>query len=90
MPAPGADGRVSTRYMWQELNDSGQPLRQVPLASVEAGCKGFSGLDHIVLSGPLAARQPANLGSYKTTVVQAPGQRIDTSDHCPRSVTLTL
>ncbi|MFD2365088.1 hypothetical protein [Pseudoduganella sp. GCM10020061] len=89
VPVPGADGRVSTRYLWQELNDGGMPLRQVPLASAE-GCKGFSGLDHIVLSGPLAARQPANLVSYKTAVVQAPGQRIDTSDHCPRSVMLTL
>jgi hypothetical protein len=43
-----------------------------------------------VLSGALAARQAPDIGSRKTAVVQAPGQRIDTSDHCPRSVTLNL
>lgn len=90
VPVPGADGKVATRYLWQELNDGGRSLHQVPLTGVEAGCKGFSGLDHIVLSGPLAARQPANLGSRKSAVVQAPGQRIETSDHCPRSVTLSF
>lgn len=90
VPVPGADGRVATRYLWQELNDGGRALQQVPLTGIEAACKGFSGLDHIVLSGPLAKRQPANLGSRKTAVVQAPGQRIETSDHCPRSVTLAL
>ena len=90
VPAPGADGRVATRYLWQELNDGEPVLKQVPLTGVEAGCKGFSGLDHIVLSGPLAARQPADIGSRKTAVVQAPDQRIETSDHCPRSVTLNF
>ncbi|CAN7333164.1 hypothetical protein [Massilia sp. LjRoot122] len=90
VPAPGADGRVATRYLWQELNDGGRSLQQVPLTGVEEGCRGFSGLDHIVLSGALAARQPAGLGSRKTAVVQAPGQRIETSDHCPRSVTLSF
>jgi endonuclease/exonuclease/phosphatase family metal-dependent hydrolase len=90
VPAPSADGRVATRYLWQELNDGGRSLQQVPLTGIEAGCKGFSGLDHIVLSGPLAARQPANLGSRKTAVVQALEQRIETSDHCPRSVILAL
>lgn len=89
VPATDKDGRVATRYMWQELN-AGRDLRQVPLASVDANCKGFTGLDHIVLSGALAARQPANLGSRKTAVVQAPDQRIETSDHCPRSVTLSF
>lgn len=90
VPVQDRDGRVATRYLWQELNDGARSLRQVPLTGVEAGCKGFSGLDHIVLSGPLAARQPANLGSRKTAVVQAPDQRIETSDHCPRSVTLNF
>ncbi len=90
VPAQDKDGRVATRYLWQELNDGVRSLQQVPLTGVEAGCKGFSGLDHIVLSGPLAARQPASLGSRKTAVVQAPGQRIETSDHCPRSVTLAF
>jgi len=90
VPAQDKDGRVATRYLWQELDDGVRDLQQVPLTSVDAGCKGFSGLDHIVLSGPLAARQPAPLGSHKTAVVQAPGQRIETSDHCPRSLMLTL
>lgn len=90
VPAQDKDGRVATRYLWQELNDGSPALHQVPLTGVEAGCKGFSGLDHIVLSGPLAARQPANIGSRKTAVVQAPDQRIETSDHCPRSVTLNF
>lgn len=90
VPAQDKDGRVVTRYLWQELNDGSPVLHQVPLTGVEAGCKGFSGLDHIVLSGPLAARQPANLGSRKTAVMQAPDQRIETSDHCPRSVTLNF
>ncbi|MCC2973629.1 endonuclease/exonuclease/phosphatase family protein [Massilia sp. IC2-476] len=90
VPVAGADGKVATRYLWQELNDGSRTLQQVPLSSVEAGCRGFTGLDHIVLSGALAARQPANLGSRKTAVVQLPGQRIETSDHCPRSVTLSF
>lgn len=90
VPAQDKDGKVATRYLWQELNDGGRSLQQVPLTGVEAGCKGFSGLDHIVLSGALAARQPADLGSRKTAVVRAPDQRIDTSDHCPRSVTLSF
>ena len=90
VPAQDDSGRVATRYLWQELNDGRRSLQQVPLTGVEAACRGFSGLDHIVLSGPLAARQPAGLGSGKTAVVQAPGQRIETSDHCPRSVMLAL
>lgn len=90
VPAAGADGKVATRYLWQELNDGSRTLHQVPLSGVEEGCRGFTGLDHIVLSGALAARQPANVGSRKTAVVQAPGQRIETSDHCPRSVSLVF
>ncbi|MBQ5948495.1 hypothetical protein [Massilia sp. ST3] len=90
VPKQDADGRVATRYLWQELNDGARSLQLVPLTGVDQGCRGFTGLDHIVLSGPLAARQPAPLGSRKTAVVQAPDQRIETSDHCPRSLTLTF
>ncbi|WP_091875339.1 hypothetical protein [Massilia yuzhufengensis] len=90
VPPQEADGKVATRYLWQELSDGARTLQQVPLTAVDPGCRGFSGLDHIVLSGALAARQPAGLGSRKTAVVQAPGQRIETSDHCPRSVTLAF
>ncbi|MEH6437798.1 hypothetical protein [Massilia sp. DD77] len=90
VPKQDADGRVATRYLWPELNDGARSLQLVPLTGVDQGCRGFTGLDHIVLSGPLAARQPAPLGSRKTAVVQAPGQRIETSDHCPRSLMLTF
>jgi len=90
VPPQDAIGKVATRYLWQELNDGTRSLKQVPLTGIEEGCRGFTGLDHIVLSGALAARQPSDIGSRKTAVVQAPGQRIDTSDHCPRSVTLNL
>jgi len=90
VPAQDANGKVATRYLWQELNDGTRALQQVPLSGVDAGCRGFTGLDHIVLSGALAARQAPNLGSRKTAVVQAPGQRIETSDHCPRSVSLVF
>ncbi|MFC0250401.1 hypothetical protein [Massilia consociata] len=90
VPVADASGKVATRYLWQELSDGARTLHQVPLTGVETGCRGFSGLDHIVLSGPLAARQAPTLGSRKTAVVQAPDQRIETSDHCPRSVTLAL
>lgn len=90
VPPQDANGKVASRYLWQELNDGTRALQQVPLAGVDAGCRGFTGLDHIVLSGALAARQAPNLGSRKTAVVQAPGQRIETSDHCPRSVSLVF
>ncbi len=90
VPPQDAIGKVATRYLWQELNDGTRSLKQVPLTGIEEGCRGFTGLDHIVLSGALAARQAPDIGSRKTAVVQAPGQRIDTSDHCPRSVTLNL
>lgn len=90
VPPQDANGKVATRYLWQELNDGTRALKQVPLTNVDSGCRGFTGLDHIVLSGALAARQAPEIGSRKTAVVQQPGQRIDTSDHCPRSVTLNF
>ncbi len=90
VPPQDASGKVATRYLWQELNDGTRSLKQVPLSGTESACRGFSGLDHIVLSGALAARQPAGLGSRKTAVVEAPNQRIETSDHCPRTVTLSF
>jgi len=90
LPPPDASGKVATRYLWQELNDGTRALQQVPLTGVEQGCRGFSGLDHIVVSRALAARQTGVLGSRKSAVVQLPGQRIDTSDHCPRTVNLAF
>jgi len=88
-PKEDATGKVATRYLWQELADAGRPLSQVPLQA-DSACRGFTGLDHIVLSGPLAARQPAGLVSRKTAVLQAPNARLEASDHCPRSVTLNF
>ncbi|MGG7606200.1 hypothetical protein [Massilia sp. BKSP1R2A-1] len=88
-PKEDATGKVATRYLWQELADAGRPLTQVPLQA-DSACRGFTGLDHIVLSGPLAARQAPGLVSRKTAVVQVPNQRLEASDHCPRSVTLNF
>lgn len=88
-PKEDATGKVATRYLWQELADGGRPLTQVPLQA-DSACRGFTGLDHIVLSGPLAARQGPGLASRKTAVVQVPNQRLEASDHCPRSVTLNF
>jgi endonuclease/exonuclease/phosphatase family metal-dependent hydrolase len=89
VPPTDATGKVASRYLWQELADAGRPLMQVPLQA-ESSCRGFTGLDHIVLSGPLAARQAPGLVSRKTAVLQSPAQRIEPSDHCPRSVTLNF
>lgn len=87
---PGPDGRVTSRLLWQELSDGQPGLAQVPLAGTDAACTGFTGLDHILLSTALAARQPAGLGSAKRAVVQQPQQPIISSDHCPRVVRLAL
>lgn len=89
VPKEDATGKVATRYLWQELADANRSLSQVPLQA-ESSCRGFTGLDHIVLSGALAARQAPGLVSRKTAVIQSPAQRIEPSDHCPRSVTLTF
>ncbi|MBY0243121.1 MAG: hypothetical protein K2X55_27825 [Burkholderiaceae bacterium] len=84
-------GYVTTRYLWQEISDGSPTLFQVPLSGADSGCKGFTGLDHIVVSQALRSVQPdATFGSRKVPVVNAPGQLIETSDHCPRIMTLTL
>jgi endonuclease/exonuclease/phosphatase family metal-dependent hydrolase len=78
------NGRVSTRYLWQELNDGTPALYQVPLSTKEGGCTGFTGLDHIVISEALKKGNPGVVFSKKVAVAEKPGQRIETSDHCPR------
>jgi len=84
-------GYVATRYLWQEISDGKPTLFQVPLSGADSGCKGFAGLDHIVVSQALRAAQPdAMFGSRKVPVVSEPGQVIETSDHCPRIMTLNL
>ena len=51
---------------------------------------GFQGLDHIVISDALKAINPPTLTSRKVPVDNAPGQPIETSDHCPRVVKLAF
>lgn len=86
----GPDGEVSSRFLWQELSD-GTPsaLFQVPLAE-SPDCNGFVGLDHILISEALRARQIAPLSSKKLKIDQKDAQVIETSDHCPRVTKLTL
>lgn len=86
----GADGKVATKYLWQELSDGKPTLHQVPLSTIDSGCTGFQGLDHIVISDAVKAMNPPMLASRKVPVVNQPGQAIETSDHCPRVVRLML
>jgi endonuclease/exonuclease/phosphatase family metal-dependent hydrolase len=79
-----ANGKVATRYLWQELSDGTPTLHQVALSTSEGGCKGFQGLDHIVISDALKRLNPGVIASKKIGVLEAEGQLIETSDHCPR------
>lgn len=84
-------GYVGSHYLWQEIADGSPLLYQVPLTATETGCTGFTGLDHMVVSDALkAALGPAAFGSRKAAVVSKRGQKIETSDHCPRIMTLKL
>ncbi|MDK3025464.1 endonuclease/exonuclease/phosphatase family protein [Cupriavidus taiwanensis] len=83
-------GRVPSRYLWQELSDGKPSLVQVPLGQQASGCTGFTGLDHILISESLRARQDVPPVSVKTPVMQQPGQAIESSDHCPRVTKLTF
>lgn len=84
-------GYVTTRYLWQEISDGKPALHQVPLSAANTGCKGFTGLDHIVISNALKTLQTdATFTSRKVPAVNEPGQAIETSDHCPRIMTLNL
>ena len=82
------NGKVTTRYLWQELSDGAPTLHQVPLSTTEGGCSGFQGLDHVVISDALKAINPGIIQAHKVVVENAPGQKIETSDHCPRIVKL--
>ncbi len=86
----GKHGEVSTRYMWQEISDGNPGMAQVPLAEGTGACKGFVGLDHILLSDALNAKQGGAATSVKVGVDQIKGQKIISSDHCPRITTLKL
>lgn len=94
-PNPAAaDGRVGTRYLWPEIADGSPALFQLRLTAVESGCRGFVGLDHIVISASLhatlAQHGPAAVGARKVPVLRTAGQLIDTSDHCPQVGQLLL
>ena len=86
----GTRGEVQTRLMWQEISDGNPGLVQVPLAEGTGACKGFVGLDHILLSEALNAKQKGGASSVKVGVDQIKGQKIISSDHCPRITTLKL
>lgn len=86
----GTRGEVQTRLMWQEISDGNPGLVQVPLAEGTGACKGFVGLDHILLSEALNAKQKGGASSVKVGVDQLKGQKIISSDHCPRITTLKL
>ena len=90
----GADGRVKTKYLWPEIADGSRAIFQIPLKSKDPACTGFTGLDHIVVSGPvyavLEARSPADIGTRKLPVMGRAGQLIETSDHCPQVAKLLL
>jgi endonuclease/exonuclease/phosphatase family metal-dependent hydrolase len=86
-----AHGYTNSQVLWQEISDGKPSLFQVPLGGKDASCKGFTGLDHIVVSPALHALQdPAAFTSRKVGVVELPGQKIESSDHCPRVVKLAL
>ncbi len=78
------NGKVTTRYLWPELDDGSPALYQVPLSTKEGGCTGFTGLDHIVISEALKKANPGVVLSKKVGVDEKLGQPIETSDHCPR------
>jgi hypothetical protein len=83
-------GNVKSDYLWQEIADGKPSMYQVRLTSMESGCTGFKGLDHIVISGPVRQSQAGAPSSSKMALVKKEGQRIATSDHCPRITILEL
>lgn len=80
------NGISNTKYLWQELSDGKPSLVQVGLSDA-GGCKGFTGLDHILVSTAIANN--ASLNSRKIAVVPS-GTKIKSSDHCPRLTALEI
>lgn len=93
-PPVAADGRVTTKFLWPELADGTRALHLLPLKATDPACRGWVGLDHIVISGPLqaalAAAPQLNTGARKAAVLGKPGQAIEASDHCPQVGRLLL
>lgn len=80
----GPIGEVASKYLWQEISDGSPTLVQVPITTNNTDCRGFEGLDHILVSEALFSRQPEKLSSFKMPVKSKADQVIETSDHCPR------
>jgi hypothetical protein len=90
-PAPFDPG--ASPYLWGQIagaRPAESAIFQVSLDAEGAACGGFSGLDHIVISRAIRDMQQRPLVSTKIPVVRLEGQRIPTSDHCPRLMTLQL
>lgn len=89
-----AGGRSTTRYLWPELADGSRSVFRLPLTATDPACRGFVGLDHVVISGPVQAAMlgasAASIGARKAPVIARPGQAIGTSDHCPLVAQLML
>lgn len=78
------DGYVKTKYLWPEIADGSPHLVQIEQVRGATSCKGFEGLDHIVMSKELYNRQRGqSVTSRQISVNRTKGQKIDTSDHCP-------
>lgn len=77
-------GRVTTKFLWQEISDGSPVMHQIALSTKDGGCEGFQGLDHIVISDALKKINAGVIGSKKIGVVTLANQAIETSDHCPR------
>jgi len=85
-----ANGKVTTRYLWQELSDGRPTMHQIALSTKDGGCTGFQGLDHIVISDALKLSNLNPIVSKKIGVFSQPNQIIETSDHCPRVAQLNF
>lgn len=86
----GPIGEVASKYLWQEISDGSPTLVQVNITTNNTDCRGFEGLDHILVSEALFSRQPEKLSSLKMPVESRADQVIETSDHCPRITHIKL
>lgn len=93
-PPVDTKGRVTTKFLWPELVDGTRSLHLLPLKATDPSCKGWVGLDHIVISGPLRAAlmetPQHDTGARKAPVLGRPGMPIEASDHCPQIGRLVL
>jgi endonuclease/exonuclease/phosphatase family metal-dependent hydrolase len=83
------DGRNTARYFWPEIDDGSPRLFQIPLAGTDKDCKGFVGLDHVVISDALHQKN-GMATSRKVAVESIKDAVLEGSDHCPRVAQLRL